>query len=101
MKPTVGRTVHFQPRGRRDGAKGIPPQAAIIVELEESAGLGPGSCEENLVGVHLAVLTRSCVTFPGSVVRYHPDGAPGTWCWPPREKPSAQLTINADANVVR
>ena len=95
MKPTIGRIVHFQPRSTRDGGKPVPHQAALIVELDETTGLGPGSCEENLVGVHLAVLTRSCVTFPGSVIRFHPDGAPGTWRWPPREESPRQLTINA------
>lgn len=87
MKPTVGRIVHFQPRGRPgEGGKPIPTQSAMIVELDEKTGFGPGSAEENLVGVHLAVFTRSCVTFPGSVVRFHPDGVPGTWRWPPRDE---------------
>ncbi len=90
MKPTIGRIVHFHPRSQKAAA--TQPQAAIIVELDDN-GLGPGSCEENAVGVHLAVLTRSCATFPGSVVRFHPDGAPGTWRWPPREAPPVQRGV--------
>lgn len=81
MKPTIGRVVHYQPRGE----KGQRPQAALIVDLDPSQGFrSTTGDEENQVGVYLAVYTRTCVTFPG-VVRFHPDGLPGTWRWPPRE----------------
>jgi hypothetical protein len=91
MLPSVGRVVHFHPRVPRDTKPG-PPQAAIIVDIDPKEGLGAGSADENSVGVYLCVLTRSCATWPGTVVRYHPDGAPGTWRWPPREVP-AQVSL--------
>lgn len=81
MKPTIGRTVHYHPRGSRDQRE----QAAIIVDLDPAQGFrSQVGSEENETGVFLAVLTRSCMTFPGGVIRFHPDGEPGTWRWPPR-----------------
>lgn len=85
MKVSIGRVVHYQPRGDRNQR----PQAAIVVDTDPDQGFRSESGhEENETGVYLAVLTRSCATFPG-IVRYHPDAAPGTWRWPPREAPHA------------
>lgn len=92
MKPSVGRVVHFHTRIQRGGTPSLP-QAAMIVEVDPELGLGPGSVEENQAGVYLAVFTRACATFPGGVVRFHPDGAPGSWRWPPREQPAERVLL--------
>lgn len=85
MKPTEGRVVHYHPRG----ATGQRPQPALIVDLDPAQGFAtPTGHEENEVGVFLVVFTRSCATFPG-IVRYHPDGVPGSWRWPPRAEAPA------------
>lgn len=98
MKPTIGRTVHYQPRG----ARGQREQAAIIVDLAPAQGFrSQTGHEENETGVFLAVLTPSCVTFPG-LVRFHPDAEPGTWRWPPRaEAPPRQTDLALDSTPGR
>lgn len=89
MKPTEGRVVWYQPRGAKDRR----PQAAIIAECDPNQGFRSATGhEENELGVYLAVFTRSCVTFPG-LVRFHPDGEPGTWRWPAREQAARQTIL--------
>lgn len=96
MKPTIGRVVHYQPRGAKDQRA----QAAMIVDIDPSQGFrAQVGCEENELGVFLVVFSRSCATFPGTVVRYHPDAEPGTWRWPPREGPPAQTNLPALAKA--
>lgn len=76
--PTVGRTVHYQPIDERQR-----PQAAIVVDVVPSEG-PEAEFEENQAAVYLAIHSRSCLSHPGAPIRFDPNGAPGTWRWPPR-----------------
>lgn len=93
MKPTKGRIVWYTPRVQVRGERKDDFKAALIVDVDEAQGLGPGSREENSVGVYLAVFDRAVLTFPGAPVRWHAEGAPGTWRWPDREPRPEQAPL--------
>jgi len=76
--PTIGRTVHYQPSGERPR-----PLAAVVIDVEPSEG-PDAEFEENAGAVYLAIHTLTGVVHPGVPIRFDPNGAPGTWRWPPR-----------------
>ncbi len=76
--PTIGRIVHYHPIDERSR-----PMAALVVDVVPSEG-PDADFEENAAAVYLEIHGPSCVTYPGSPIRFNPNGAPGTWRWPPR-----------------
>lgn len=70
MKPTIGRTVHYQSYGTPDGEYAPEPRAAIITELHA----------DNRVG--LCVLNPTGQFFHRSVP-FSEKPKPGHWNWPP------------------
>ena len=70
MKPTVGRTVHYQSYGTPKGEYKSEPRAAIITEVVDDET------------VHLCVLNPTGMFFNLNVKQ---GNAGGQWNWPPRE----------------
>lgn len=70
MKPTVGRTVHYQAYGTPGGEFKSLPRAAVITEVFEGDEVG------------VCVLNPQGIFF--NRVKYSEQPAPGTWSWPPR-----------------
>ena len=74
QKPSVGRIVHYMPKHVEDN-KGQPYPAVITHVWSETC-------------VNLSVANDG--SFPlcdpprPTSVCFDADGAPGTWCWPPR-----------------
>lgn len=71
IKPTVGRTVHYQRYGTPGGEHQSKPSPAIIVEVFEN-----DECQ-------LFVMNPNGVYF--NRTPYSDTPRPGHWNWPPRE----------------
>lgn len=76
QKPSIGRIVHYQARGSADGVFPPVPRAAIVTEVGEDPEV-IGLTVINPTGVYFYPLAAGGC-------HYDADGAPGTWCWPPR-----------------
>jgi hypothetical protein len=74
---TIGRIVLYQRHGSPNGQHASEPSPAVVTKVYAADGL-PG---DPLVG--LCVLNPTGIYFNESVT-YDPEGAPGTWRWPPR-----------------
>lgn len=73
MKPSIGRTVHYQRYGTPGGEYKSEPSAAIITEVvNEDTGI-----------VHMTVLNPTGLHFNRDVP-YSEVPKPGHWNWPPR-----------------
>lgn len=81
QKPTLGRIVRYV------GKYGIQATRAAIVSCT-TADIVPGGDVAPLdsdMHVHLTVFTPGeAGMFPEMNIPYDENGAPGTWCWPPR-----------------
>lgn len=81
MLPTLGRIVHYV------GKQGIHARRAAIVSctVAELKPEGDAPALDSDMHVHLCVLTPGeRGHFSEFNVPHDPDGAPGTWSWPPR-----------------
>jgi hypothetical protein len=77
MKPTVGRTVHYQSYGSPGGEYKSLPRAAIITQTQAENPL----LSETIVG--LAILNPTGMYF-NEKTPYAEVPTPGHWSWPPR-----------------
>ncbi|MBF6138115.1 hypothetical protein IU501_34670 [Nocardia otitidiscaviarum] len=82
--PSIGRIVHYQSLGGKDGTFPPEPRAAIITGIpahvtDESDQ--PDSGYEQ--AVHLAVINPTGMYF-NQTVPYADTPTPGHWNWPPR-----------------
>lgn len=76
MKPSIGRTVHYQSYGTPGGEYEPEPLAAIVTKVG-----GPGHVNSECVDL--------CVFYPNglsykTVVQRADVPTPGCWNWPPR-----------------
>jgi hypothetical protein len=81
MQPSLGRIVHYV------GKHGIHAKRAAIVSCSVADLLPEGDAPglDSQMHVHLTVFTPSeAGFFPEFNIPYDPEGAPGTWSWPPR-----------------
>lgn len=80
QKPSVGRIVLYQRHGSPNGQHKSEPSPAIVTRVYEVPST-PGG--DTRYAVDLCVFNPNGLYFdPGTP--YDPDGAPGTWRWPPR-----------------
>lgn len=79
MKPSVGRTVHYQSYGTPNGEYLPEPRAAIITEVDAV------NESQNVSGqdVGLAVFNPTGLFF-NRHVPFSETPKPGHWNWPPR-----------------
>lgn len=70
--PTVGRIVHYVPRGYGGEVYAPLHRAAVITEINYRDSVG------------VCVLNPTGIFFDDAV--YDPTGTPGTWHWPEREE---------------
>lgn len=75
---SVGRMVHYQAHGSPNGQHKSEARAAIITGLIKDPG---GTVELDVVD--LFVMNPHGLFF-NAACQFDPDGAPGTWRWPPR-----------------
>lgn len=83
MEVTVGRIVHYVLADGR--SKGEVRPAIVVHVWSQPIAIGTGACQ-------LQVFTDGSNDGPqfasglhwATSVTYDPDGAPGTWHWPPR-----------------
>lgn len=81
MQPTLGRIVHYV------GKQGVNATRAAVItcttaEVHEGTDLTPLTSGMH---VHLHVFTPGPRGFfVEEDIPFDPDGAPGTWSWPPR-----------------
>jgi hypothetical protein len=81
QKPSLGRIVRYV------GKHGInAPRAAIVTcSVADVVPDGLVAPLDSDMHVHLSVFTPSPQnSFPEFNIPFDPDGAPGTWSWPPR-----------------
>jgi hypothetical protein len=81
MKPSVGRSVHYQSYGTPGGEYLPEPRAATITEVKQ-VQFNPGD-EELTEVVGLAVLNPSGLFFDHNV-KFAEVPTPGHWNWAPR-----------------
>lgn len=80
MKPSIGRIVHYQSRGSKDGVYAPEPRAAIITQVHPfTEGDDPDAAP--IVG--LAVLNPTGFFFE-QYVAFNDEPLPGCWSWPPK-----------------
>jgi hypothetical protein len=83
QKPSIGRIVLYQRHGSPNGQHKSEPSPAVITAVRGDIG-DEGSVGPGLDGyVDLFVMNPNGVYFDRAT-KYDPDGAPGTWRWPPR-----------------
>lgn len=73
MRPTIGRTVHYQSYGSPNGEYKSLPRAAIVTAVHEDPQF-----------VDLCIFNPTGLFFTQRVI-YSDPPSPGHWSWPPRE----------------
>ena len=82
MRPTVGRSVHYQSYGTPNGEYLPEPRAAVITEAQYM-GEGEPTPSEVAYRVSICVLNPEGMFFNRGVP-FAETPTPGHWNWPPR-----------------